>query len=287
MRCPNCGYENEHGSQFCGNCGAALPPSGPAGQDPMEMRPEGQKGRKKPKTALIIIIAGIAAALLAGVIGFAVYHQFAERRRQEEIQEEQREAEQERQEEEQEAKEEQEEQEMEQTAPPQEEEDGIWTAYSSSAPASLGESYKLPVSQATATSVIDQEGHDNSAAMVLDGKDETSWQEGVDGPGIGERLTFSLDRTYEIEYLSFKLGNWRSDEFYYENHRPMTLKVVIGGQETLVDFADEKTEQWVKVDGDCEASEIQIEIVDVYQGTSSVWDDTCIAEIGIYGEDAD
>ena len=26
MRCPNCGYENEMSSQFCGNCGAPLPP---------------------------------------------------------------------------------------------------------------------------------------------------------------------------------------------------------------------------------------------------------------------
>ena len=48
-----------------------------------------------------------------------------------------------------------------------------------------------------------------------------------------------------------------------------------------------ETEQWVKIDGDCETSQIQIEIVEVYQGTSAVWDDTCIAEIGIYGEDID
>ena len=41
------------------------------------------------------------------------------------------------------------------------------------------------MAQAMATSVIDQEGHDNSAAMVLDGRDETSWQEGVAGEGIG------------------------------------------------------------------------------------------------------
>lgn len=287
MRCPNCGCENEQDSQFCGNCGAPLTPSGPTGQGPAGAGLEGREnGRKKSKAPLIIIVV-MVVALIAGVIGFVVYSRFAESRRQEEIREEQMEAEQEQKEEEQEAREEQEEQEMEQTAPPQETQDGIWTAYNTAAPASLGESYKLPVSQATATSVIDQEGHDNSADMVLDGRDETSWQEGVDGPGIGEGLTFSLDRNYEIEYLSFKLGNWRSDEFYYENHRPMTLKVIMGGQETLVDFPDEKTEQWVKIDGDCETSQIQIEIVEVYQGTSAVWDDTCIAEIGIYGEDID
>ncbi len=284
MRCPNCDCENEQDSQFCGNCGAPLTPSGPTGQGPAGAGLEGRENGRKKSKAPLIIIAVLVVAVIAGVIGFVVYSRFAESRRQEEIREEQMEAEQEQKEEEQEAREEQEEQEMEQTAPPQ---DGIWTAYNTAAPASLGESYKLPVSQATATSVIDQEGHDNSAAMVLDGRDETSWQEGVDGPGIGEGLTFSLDRNYEIEYLSFKLGNWRSDEFYYENHRPMTLKVIMGGQETLVDFPDEKTEQWVKIDGDCETSEIQIEIVEVYQGTSAVWDDTCIAEIGIYGEDID
>lgn len=287
MRCPNCGCENEQDSQFCGNCGAPLTPPGPAGQGPAKAGPEGEENGRKKSKAPLVIIAVLVVALIAGVIGFVVYSRFAESRRQEEIREEQMEAEQERQEEEQEAQEEREEQEVEQTVPEQEAQDGIWTAYLTAAPVSLGESYKLPVSQASATSVVDQEGHDNSAAMVLDGKDETSWQEGVDGPGIGEGLTFSLDRDYEIEYLSFKLGNWRSDEFYYENHRPMTLKVTMGGQETLVDFPDEKTEQWVKIDGDCETSQIQIEIVEVYQGTSSVWDDTCIAEIGIYGEDID
>ena len=28
MRCPNCGYENEMNSQFCGNCGGAAAAAG-------------------------------------------------------------------------------------------------------------------------------------------------------------------------------------------------------------------------------------------------------------------
>ena len=181
MRCPNCGYENEMDSQFCGNCGAPLPP------------PE----KKKSKAPLIIVIAVLVAVLLAGAIGFVAYNWISEKK-EEELRQEQLEAEREQEEqEEQEEKERQEQEEKERQEQEEMEAKENWTAYRISQPATLGDSYKLTVSNASATSVIDQEGHDNSPAMMLDGKLETSWQEGVDGPGIGEQVTFYLDRVYE------------------------------------------------------------------------------------------
>ncbi len=97
MRCPNCGYENEMDSQFCGNCGAPLPP------------PE----KKKSKAPLIIVIAVLVAVLLAGAIGFVAYTWISEKK-EEELRQEQLEAEREQEEqEEQEEKERQEQEEKE------------------------------------------------------------------------------------------------------------------------------------------------------------------------------
>ena len=275
MRCPNCGYENEMSSQFCGNCGAPLPP------------PE----KKKSKAPLIIVIAVLVAVLLAGVIGFVAYNRISEKK-EEELRQEQLEAEQEQEEQEEKERQEQEEkerQEQEEARKAQEEMEAKenWTAYRISQPATLGDSYKLTVNTASATSVIDQEGHNNSPAMMLDGNLETSWQEGVDGPGIGEQATFYLDRVYEVNYLAFNLGNWRTDDYYRQNNRPQTLKITMNGRETVVDFLDEKTKQWVAVEEGCDTSQITITIEGIYQGSSDVWDDTCIAEVEIYGEDAD
>ena len=271
MRCPNCGYENEMSSQFCGNCGAPLPP------------PE----KKKSKAPLIIVIAVLVAVLLAGVIGFVAYNRISEKK-EEELRQEQLEAEREQEEqEEQEEKERQEQEEKERQEQEEMEAKENWTAYRISQPATLGDSYKLTVSNASATSVIDQEGHDNSPAMMLDGNLETSWQEGVDGSGIGEQVTFYLDRVYEVNYLAFNLGNWRTDDYYRQNNRPETLKITMNGRETLVEFPDEKTKQWVAVEEGCDTSQITITIEGVYRGSSDVWNDTCIAEVEIYGEDAD
>ena len=72
MRCPNCGYEKEMDSQFCGNCGA----------------PE----KKKSKAPLIIVIAVLVAGLLAGAIGFVTYTRISEKK-EEELRQEQLEAE--------------------------------------------------------------------------------------------------------------------------------------------------------------------------------------------------
>ena len=61
----------------------------------------------------------------------------------------------------------------------------------------------------------------------------------------------------------------------------------MNGRETLVEFPDEKTKQWVAVEEGCDTSQITITIEGVYRGSSDVWNDTCIAEVEIYGEDAD
>ena len=150
-----------------------------------------------------------------------------------------------------------------------------------SEPGDFGDYYKLSVKDASASSVITQEGTDNGAMKAVDGNEKTSWQEGVSGDGIGESIHFELEKPYNVKYMSFQLGNWNSWEYFDGNNRPKELEITVGDVTQTVTFPDGKTEYWVEFSRECLASEIDVVIKSVYEG--SQWDDTCIAEIGLYG----
>ncbi|MGN0364302.1 MAG: NADase-type glycan-binding domain-containing protein [Bilifractor sp.] len=141
---------------------------------------------------------------------------------------------------------------------------------------------QVTVSNATATSTISQYGIDNTPHVLYDGSKDSSWQDGVDGDGIGESITYQLDQVYKIRFLVLRLGNWYStDDNYTMNNRPKTMTFEIGDQSVQVTFPDEKKEFCVELSRDVKASEIKMIIDAVYQGTA--YDDTCINEVDVYG----
>lgn len=144
---------------------------------------------------------------------------------------------------------------------------------------------RVGVARAGASSNIVQEGNQNGPEMVLDGDEVTSWQEGTYGPGIGDYIYYELDQKQSISYLTFKLGNWRNDKYFYSNNRPRTLSVTLDDYTFQITFPDEKREYFVQITPSYPASYIEFQIDEVYQGTS--YDDTCIAEIGMYSRMGD
>ena len=141
---------------------------------------------------------------------------------------------------------------------------------------------QVTVASADATSTIYQAGIDNTPHVLYDGSKDSSWQDGVDGPGIGESVTYHLDQVYKIKFLVVRLGNWYgSDDNYTLNNRPKTMTFKIGDQSVSVTFPDEKREFCVELSKDVKASEIQMIIDAVYSG--SAYDDTCINEVDVYG----
>lgn len=148
----------------------------------------------------------------------------------------------------------------------------------------LGDYYKLSVAASGATSYLIQEGvdHPNTADMVLDGNEISSWQEGVSGDGLGEAIWFDFPQEQRVKYLSFKLGNWRDLNNWTGNNRPARISITIGDYQCAVSFPDEQREFWIELSEPYPASQIRFQIDSVHQGAK--WDDTCIAEIGIYGE---
>lgn len=145
----------------------------------------------------------------------------------------------------------------------------------------LNQSYKeIPVVAASASSIIDQGDTNNDPLVLLDGREDTSWQEGVSGYGIGESLHFSFDGVHQVKYISFKLGNWKNDRYYYGNAKPKTITIYVGDFAGSVTFTGKKEVEWIELTTPVAANEVWFSIDDVYEGTE--WEDTCITEMRIY-----
>ncbi len=144
------------------------------------------------------------------------------------------------------------------------------------------------ITKADASSVIDQDLVRNEPIKAFDDNDSTDWQEGVDGPGIGEYLEFAFDKSYPVAYMTFKLGNWlpdKSDKYYWGNCRPKTLQIDSGNNSWNLIFPDGKEEFLVRLDPETDISNIKITIQDVYTDRIE-WKDTAITDIGLwYKED--
>ncbi len=141
---------------------------------------------------------------------------------------------------------------------------------------------RLPVIAANATSTIEQKGKSNDPMLLFDGKDDTNWQEGVPGYGINESVSFSFDQIYEVKYIAFKLGNWKTDRYYIGNGKPKTMTLIFGDYTGQVTFTGKHDVEWVEVNKPVNADSMKLIIDDVYPGTN--WEDTAITEITVYGK---
>ncbi len=142
---------------------------------------------------------------------------------------------------------------------------------------------KVVISSSSASSTIKQENYDNSSNMTYDGDVITSWQEGAEGYGIGEFLHYEFAREYDIKCITFNMGNWRTEELFYQNCRPKDITVWVGDKSFDITVPDGMTEYCMELSREVPASEVFIQINSVYtEGTDC--EDTCISEVGIYGK---
>lgn len=137
------------------------------------------------------------------------------------------------------------------------------------------------VAGADSSSMIQQDNTDNLPIYLFREDDQTNWQEGVDGPGIGQYVAYTLKQTYEIEAMSFRLGNWKTDRYFWGNNRPKTLEIIADSNSWTITFPDEyMTEYVVTFSQPIKATNLKFTINDVYKG--SQWDDTVITEISLW-----
>ncbi len=138
------------------------------------------------------------------------------------------------------------------------------------------------ITESQGSSVLEDGGVYHVSAHMIDGRPETSWQEASDGDGSGEWTQFQFDRSYRVRYITFMLGNWKSEQLFYANNRPQTISLRLDDKEFILTFPDGMQEYTVELSGDCEASGLFLQVLNVYNGAS--WSDCCISEMRVYGE---
>ena len=143
---------------------------------------------------------------------------------------------------------------------------------------------QVRVASAEASSVIQQDnGAVNTPMVMFDENIETNWQEGVDGPGLGEWVDAKFSQESGIKYLTFKLGNWKTSRYYYGNNKPSKMTITVGEFSQQIEFPDEWTEFCLEFSRPCQADGIYMTIDEVYPGTD--WDDTCITDMRVFAEE--
>ena len=131
------------------------------------------------------------------------------------------------------------------------------------------------------------------AWSVNDGLLSTPWSEGVAGAGVGEWILLEFPGTVEIHSIGVSVGydrdpddKLRSPEVFTNNNRLKRATLIFSnGERTTVDFADARGVQvrpLVRAPGpNIQTDSVKLVIEEVYPG--AVYDDTCIAEIEVWG----
>ncbi|RKI71546.1 hypothetical protein D7V91_01015 [bacterium 1xD42-67] len=139
------------------------------------------------------------------------------------------------------------------------------------------------VTAITASSFLREPGLDlyHTPDRTVDGDLRTAWVEGIDGPGIGESITFVFDRAYLISGIRINAGYQKSEELYQMNDRPasFTLTFSDGVQQTML-LQDVDALQDIPLDFPVETDRVELTITSLYPGTT--YQDAVISEILFY-----
>lgn len=121
---------------------------------------------------------------------------------------------------------------------------------------------------------------DYRPSNLLDGNPATAWNEGAEGPGIGEWVRLEFSRPLTLRRLEIANGYQQDLERFRANGRVKTLELEYSnGVTQLVDLLDAEGLQMI-VPAVSRADWIKLTIVSVYP--SRTWDDTALSEVRVY-----
>lgn len=132
----------------------------------------------------------------------------------------------------------------------------------------------------TASSTLADENNISYKVQNLKHRWNDVWSEGAAGSGIGETLTFKLDKPTVLSAISLQNGHFKSDRLFALNNRVRQLEVLINGTEKrLITVADMPVEKRYDLDYSKPISSLKLTIKSVYKG--SKYDDTCISSFSL------
>ena len=117
---------------------------------------------------------------------------------------------------------------------------------------------------------------DLNGAVNLSDNSWKSWCEGVDGDGIGEKVTFEFEKPIPLENICFRNG-YGDLRFYFVNNRVKKISLYINDK-YYKDYTLKDMWNWQELSiYKKNVSKVDIVIKEVYSGTK--YKDTCISEI--------
>lgn len=152
-----------------------------------------------------------------------------------------------------------------------------------------------PRSTTASSTLLDQKRNSYKADNAHDLRYDTAWVEGVDGPGLGQTLTYTFDNKYpRITKILIHNGYIKDETTWIKNNRVRALELSINGKPTAqLQLADTRAEQSFDLQAlgleplgrraDGKDLILTFKILAVYPGTEH--DDTAISEIFFDGID--
>jgi hypothetical protein len=122
--------------------------------------------------------------------------------------------------------------------------------------------------------------------MAMDSALDTAWAEGVSGSGVGEWLELQFPGTVEVHSIALDVGYDQDQDIFSANNRIKRATFIFSsGEQVTLDFSDSRglqTIPLVRAPGpNINTTSVRMVINEVYPG--SRYDDTCLAEIEVWG----
>jgi Na+-transporting methylmalonyl-CoA/oxaloacetate decarboxylase gamma subunit len=117
------------------------------------------------------------------------------------------------------------------------------------------------------------------ATNLLDGDLATAWEEGAEGPGLGEWVTFEFSRQLVLARIEVANGYQKDEERFLGNPRIKSLEVAYSnGTTQLINLLDADGYQSITPTRQ-PVEWFKMTIVSVYPG--EVWEDTALSEVRV------
>ncbi|HFI0237113.1 TPA: DUF805 domain-containing protein [Streptococcus suis] len=141
------------------------------------------------------------------------------------------------------------------------------------------------ITNISATSYLSEPQHhlEHLPKNVIDGDRTTAWVENVNGQGIQESITLTLDGVYNISQMSIYSGYQLSDDIYYKNSRPARIRLTFSDNSYQeLDINDQMGEQLIELPQSVNTSSVTVTILKTYFGNK--YEDTAISDIRFIGQ---
>ncbi len=144
----------------------------------------------------------------------------------------------------------------------------------------LGSALIRPTAATSSSTLKATSSNSYKATNLLDGDLATAWEEGVEGPGIGEWVKFDFSRKVTLTRIEIANGYQKDDDRYFGNPRVRSVGVEYStGTVQLIDLLDVQDFQTI-IPTRQPVEWVRLTIVSVYPG--EVWEDTALSEVRFY-----